>query len=86
MPGGRAGTPEASCARTTREHESLEDREARLDRKRLRKNHLTPRQRWVPQLFRINVSTYQEFYKLSGFERKFFPLLQNTYLQKSYDI
>ena len=56
MPGGRAGTPKASCDRTTREQESQEDREARLDRQRLRTNHLTPRQRWVPQLvcYKIN--------------------------------
>ena len=48
---GRAGTPGASYDRTTREQESQEeDREARLDRQRLRTNHLTPRQRWVPLL------------------------------------
>ena len=50
MPGGRAGTPGASYDRTTREQESQEDREARLDRQRLRTKHLTPRQRWVPHL------------------------------------
>ena len=50
MPGGRAGTPGASYERTSREQESQEDREARFDRQRLRTNHLTPRQRWVPQL------------------------------------
>ena len=50
MPGGRAGTPGASYGRTMREQESQEAREARLDRKHLRTNHLTPRQRWVPLL------------------------------------
>ena len=50
MPGGRAGTPGASYDRTTREHESQEDREVRLDRQRLLTNHLTPGQPWVPQL------------------------------------
>ena len=50
MPGGRAGTPGASYERTRREHESQEDREATLDRQRLRTNHLKRRQRWVPQL------------------------------------
>ena len=39
-----------SNKRTTREQDSQEDREARLDRQRLLTNHLTPRQRWVPQL------------------------------------
>ena len=43
----RAGTPGASYDRTTKERESQEDREARLDRQRLRTNHLTPGQRWV---------------------------------------
>ena len=33
---GRAGTPGASYDRTRREQESQEDREARLDRQRLR--------------------------------------------------
>ena len=50
MPGGRAGTPGASYEKTRREQSSQEDREARLDRQRLRSNHLTPRQRWVPRL------------------------------------
>ena len=50
MPGGRAGTPGASYERARREQVSQEDREAKLDRQRLRTNHLTPRQRWVPQL------------------------------------
>ena len=49
-PGGRAGTPRASCDRTRREQESQEDKEARLDRQRLPTNHLTPRLRWVHQL------------------------------------
>ena len=48
MPG--AETPGASCERTRREQESQEDRETRLGRQRIRTNHLTPRQRWVPQL------------------------------------
>ena len=48
MPGGRAGTPEASYERARREQESQEDIEATLDRQHLRTNHLTPRQRWVP--------------------------------------
>ena len=53
--GGRAGTPGASYDRTSydrtkREQKSQEDREARLDRQRLRTNHLTPGQRWVPLL------------------------------------
>ena len=34
---------------TQQEQSSQEDREARLDRQRLRTTHLTPRQRWVPQ-------------------------------------
>ena len=38
----RAGTPGASYDRTRREQESQEDREARLDRQRLRTNHLMP--------------------------------------------
>ena len=46
----REGTPGASYDRTRREQESREDREARLDRQRLRTNDLTPGQRWVPQL------------------------------------
>ena len=50
MPGGRAGTPGASYEGTRWEQDSQEDREARLDRQRLLTNHLTPRQRWVPQL------------------------------------
>ena len=49
MPGGRAGTPGASYEKTRREQSSQEDREARLDRQRLRSNHLKRRQRWVPQ-------------------------------------
>ena len=44
MAGGRAGTPGARYDRTTREHESQEDREARLGRQRIRTNHLIPRQ------------------------------------------
>ena len=50
MPGGRTRTPGASYKRTWREQDSQGDREARLDRQRLLTNHLTPRQRWVPQL------------------------------------
>ena len=50
MSGGRSGTLGASYERTRREQESQEDRDARLDRQRLRTNHLTPGQRWVPQL------------------------------------
>ena len=50
MPGGRAGTPGANYERTRREQESQEDREAKLDRQRLRTNKLTPGQRWVPLL------------------------------------
>ena len=50
MPWGRAGTPGASNDRTMREQESQVGREARLDRQRLLTNHLTPGQRWVPQL------------------------------------
>ena len=52
MPEGKAGTPAASYERTRREQESQKDREARLDRQRLRTNHLTPGQRWgwVPLL------------------------------------
>ena len=42
---GRAGTPGASYERTRREHQSQEDREARLDS--LQTHHLTPGQRWV---------------------------------------
>ena len=55
MPGGRAGTTGASYERTRREQESQEDREATLDRQRLRTYHLTPRQSWVPQLYKIYV-------------------------------
>ena len=50
MQGGRAGTPEETYERTTKEQDSQQDREARLDRQRLRANNLTPRQRWAPQL------------------------------------
>ena len=50
MPRGRAGAPEASYDRTRRGQESQEDREARLDRKRLSTNDLTPGQRWIPLL------------------------------------
>ena len=50
MPGGRARTPAASYERTRREQDSQEDREVRLDRERLRTNHSTPSQHWVPQL------------------------------------
>ena len=39
-----------------REQESQEVKEGRLDRQRLRTNHLTPRQRWVPLLVRIKWS------------------------------
>ena len=39
-----------SYERTTREQESQEDIEARLDRQRLWTNYLTPRQRWLPVL------------------------------------
>ena len=53
---GRAGTLGASYERTTREQESQEDREARLDRQHLRTNHLTPGQRWVPLLVFNNLS------------------------------
>ena len=47
---GRAGIPGAKYDRITREQESKEDIEARLDRQGLRTNHLTPGQRWVPLL------------------------------------
>ena len=40
MAGGRAGAPGASYDRTMREQESQKDRAARLDRQRLRENHL----------------------------------------------
>ena len=50
----RAGTPGASYERTTREQESQEDIEAILDRQRLRTNHLTSGQRWVPLLVTNN--------------------------------
>ena len=50
MPGGRAGTPGVNYEKKRREQESQEDREARLDRQRLRTNHLTPGQRWVTLL------------------------------------
>ena len=52
----REGTPGASYDRARREQESQEDRKARLDRQRLQTNHLTPRQRWLPQLvsYKIN--------------------------------
>ena len=46
---------------TRREQEAQEDREARLDRQRLRTNHLTPGQRWVPQLV---INKYSIFYIL----------------------
>ena len=55
-PWGRAGTPGASYDRTKREQESQEDREARLDRERLRTNHLTPGYCWVPLLVE-NIAT-----------------------------
>ena len=50
MPGGREGTPGVSYEWTRREQEAQEDREARLDKQRLRTNRLTPGQRWVTQL------------------------------------
>ena len=53
----REGSPGASYERTTRKQESQEDREARLDRQRLRTNHSTPRQRWVPQLVLDKIRT-----------------------------
>ena len=43
----------ASTLRTTREQESQEDREARLDRQRLRTSHLTPGQCLVPLLLKL---------------------------------
>ena len=62
MSGGRAGTPRASYDRTRREQESQKDREARLDRQRLRKNHLTPGQRWVTLLVIIYINRIQMWY------------------------
>ena len=49
----------ASTLRTRREQESQEDREARLDRQCLRTNHITPGQRWVPQLAIDTLSVLQ---------------------------
>ena len=75
MPGGRAGTPGASYERTTKEQESQEDREAILDRQRLRTNHLTPRQRWVPQLvYDKNIRVYRKYYRPTAMSQgKFNP-------------
>ena len=50
MPGKEKGPQEQVTTGQGGEQESQEDREARLGRQRLRKNHLTPRQRWVPLL------------------------------------
>ena len=56
MPGDRAGTPGASYDRTRREQEFQGNREARLDRQRLRTNHLTPGKRWIPLLVKYMFS------------------------------
>ena len=67
--------PGASYERTTRERVSQEDREAKLDRKRLQTNHLTPRQRWVPQLVE-NVKNRNPYCKITqdeAYGQQFFP-------------
>ena len=54
MPGAEQG-PQEQVTTGQGGNRSLRrtEREARLDRQRLRINHLTPRQRWVSQLFLI---------------------------------
>ena len=56
MPGVEQGPQEQVMKGQGERKESQEDREARFDRKRLRTNHLTPRQRRVPQLVIHNLS------------------------------